>query len=164
MQLVDPCRGICERLARRGDVRLDLLSIIETGNCQRWKVYGEKETAQIKLKRRHVLLFLPSFHAHGLLLEHHLLLLHARLKRRGETISTARAVRETMGNLELFRLACLVILELIHVHLKPLISGLAAACFSCAVFNAASVSAMGCLMSAACVRIYKSAQGCTRKE
>ena len=38
--LVDPCRGISERLARRGDVSLNLLCIVETGNRQR----GEKCT------------------------------------------------------------------------------------------------------------------------
>ena len=118
VQLVNPCRGICECLARRGDVRFDLLCIVETGNCQRWKVYGNKEIAQTKLEGRRAHFFLPSFHAHRLLLERRLLLLYARLKRRGETVSPARVVRETMGNLELFRLALLVILELVHVLLK----------------------------------------------
>jgi hypothetical protein len=68
-----------------------------------------------------------------------------------------------MGNLELFRLALLVILELVLSFSSFFVSALAAACFSCTAFNVTFISAMGCLMSAACVRIYKSAQGCTRK-
>ena len=81
-------------------------------------MYGDKEIAQTKLEGRRVHFLLPSFHAHRLLLERRLLLLYARLKRSRETISAARVVRGTMGNLEFFRLALLVILELVHVLLK----------------------------------------------
>ena len=38
--LVNPCRGIGERFAPQGDVRLDLLCVVETGNYQRWEVHG----------------------------------------------------------------------------------------------------------------------------
>ena len=62
--------------------------------------------------------FLPNLHAHGLLLRRRLLPMYVRLKRRRENVNAPRAVHETTGNLELFRLAFLGILELIHVFLE----------------------------------------------